>query len=423
MTETFWIAATAFTLIALAFVLYPVFFHRPKARMDADLRNQNLLAYKSRLREPDEEHEAGILDAESYEQLKDELAGSMLDDVPENEQPRQRLAGRRSALVVAILAVLLLPAGAYFSYERWGAMDRVEQYITMQEMGSSGDDQVARMSELADQLHARLANDPDNADGWAMLGQTYMRIERYQDAADAFKRLAAITEENREASAVAWGLSAQALYFKTEGEMTPEVVATIESARALDPNEVNSLGLLGISAFSQQNYREAIEYWQAIVDVAPDHPQIASIRGGIAEAYNRLGETPPEAEPAEPESPSAGVALRISLDEAFRDDVPGDTTLFVFARALGTAGGAPVAVARMTAGVLPVEIRLDDSYAMSPESTISSTEEVMIVARLSRSGSISPEAGDWQGQVQAEVRPPEAAGEPVELVISQQLTN
>src|SRR5690554_1345809 len=278
MTETFWIAATVFTLIALAFVLYPVFFHRPKARMDADLRNQNLLAYKSRLRELDEEHEAGILDAESYEQLKDELAGSMLDDMPENEQPRQRLAGRRSALVVAILAVLLLPAGAYFSYERWGAMDRVEQYITMQEMGSSGDDQVARMSELADQLHARLANDPDNADGWAMLGQTYMRIERYQDAADAFKRLAAITEENREASAVAWGLSAQALYFKTEGEMTPEVVATIESARALDPNEVNSLGLLGISAFSQQNYREAIEYWQAIVDVAPDHPQIASIR-------------------------------------------------------------------------------------------------------------------------------------------------
>src|SRR5690554_1086119 len=112
MTETFWIAATVFTLIALAFVLYPVFFHRPKARMDADLRNQNLLAYKSRLRELDEEHEAGILDAESYEQLKDELAGSMLDDVPENEQPRQRLAGRRSALVVAILAVLLLPAGA-----------------------------------------------------------------------------------------------------------------------------------------------------------------------------------------------------------------------------------------------------------------------------------------------------------------------
>src|SRR5690554_1410728 len=132
MTETFWIAATVFILIALAFVLYPVFFHRPKARMDADLRNQNLLAYKSRLKELDDEHEAGILDAEGYQQLKEELAGAMLDDVPENEQPRQRLAGRRSAMAVALLAVLLLPAGAYLGYQEWGAMDRVEQFITMQ---------------------------------------------------------------------------------------------------------------------------------------------------------------------------------------------------------------------------------------------------------------------------------------------------
>ena len=422
MTETFWIAATVFILIALAFVLYPVFFHRPKARMDADLRNQNLLAYKSRLKELDHEHEAGILDAEGYQQLKEELAGAMLDDVPENEQPRQRLAGRRSAMAVALLAVLLLPAGAYLGYQEWGAMDRVEQFITMQEMGASGnDDQTARMSALADQLRDRLEQDPENADGWAMLGQTYMRTERYEDAAEAFQRLAAITEQDRNASSVAWGLSAQALYFQSEGQMTPGVMAAIESARALNPNEVNSLGLLGINAFSQQNYREAIEYWETIVEVTPDHPQIASIRGGIAEAYNRLGETPPAAQAPEPAAPSAGVALRISLDDAFKDSVPGDTTLFVFARAKGTSGGAPVAVARMTAGVLPVDIRLDDSYAMSPEATISSAEEVVIVARLSRSGSINPQAGDWQGQVEAEVLPPEAGGEPVELVISQEL--
>ena len=422
MTETFWIAATVFILIALAFVLYPVFFHRPKARMDADLRNQNLLAYKSRLKELDDEHEAGILDAEGYQQLKEELAGAMLDDVPENEQPRQRLAGRRSAMAVALLAVLLLPAGAYLGYQEWGAMDRVEQFITMQEMGASGnDDQTARMSALADQLRDRLEQDPENADGWAMLGQTYMRTERYEDAAEAFQRLAAITEQDRNASSVAWGLSAQALYFQSEGQMTPGVMSAIESARALNPNEVNSLGLLGINAFSQQNYREAIEYWETIVEVTPDHPQIASIRGGIAEAYNRLGETPPAAQAPEPAAPSAGVALRISLDGAFKDSVPGDTTLFVFARAKGTSGGAPVAVARMTAGVLPVDIRLDDSYAMSPEATISSAEEVVIVARLSRSGSINPQAGDWQGQVEAEVLPPEADGEPVELVISQEL--
>ena len=39
MTDTFWIAGTVLILVALAFVLYPVFFHKPRARLEADLRN------------------------------------------------------------------------------------------------------------------------------------------------------------------------------------------------------------------------------------------------------------------------------------------------------------------------------------------------------------------------------------------------
>src|SRR5690554_93499 len=423
MTETFWIAAAVLILFALAFVLYPVFFHRPKSRIEADLRNQNLLAYRTRLKELDEEYEAGVLDQETYEQLKDELAGSMLDDVPENAVPEKRVPGRRSAMAVALLAILLMPAAAFYGYQNWGAMDKVEQYITMQEMNASGDDQAARMSGLADQLRERLEADPDNADGWAMLGRTYMQLERYREAASAYQRLADVVAEEPAAGAVAYGLSAQALFFDSEGQMTPDVQQAITDAQALNPEEVNSLGLLGIQAFSQQNYREAIEYWGKIAEVAPDHPQIASIRGGIAEAYTRLGETPPAEQGAQSTAPSAGVDLRVSLDDAFRDQVPADTTLFIFARAAGTSGGAPVAVARLSAGALPADIRLDDSYAMSPQSTISSAQEVVIVARLSRSGTINPQPGDWQGQVEAEVLSPDAGNQRVELVINQQLTN
>ncbi|WP_372965998.1 c-type cytochrome biogenesis protein CcmI [Marinobacter sp.] len=421
--ETFWIAAAVLILFALAFVLYPVFFHRPITRVETDIRNQNLLAYKSRLRELDVEFEAGALDRETYEQLKDELAGSMLDDVSEEPAPVKHVSGRRSAMAVALLAILLLPAGAFYAYEQWGSMGQVEQYITMQEMNASGDNQAARMAELADQLRDRLEADPDNIDGWAMLAQTYMRVERYRDAAKAYRRLAELVAEDPRSSAVAYGLSAQALFFETEGQMSPDVKQAISDALALDPNEVNSLGLLGIHAFGQQNYREAIEYWGKIADLAPDHPQIASIRGGIAEAYARLGETPP-AEPVPDKAvASAGVDLRVSVDSAFKDQVPADTTLFVFARPVGASGGAPVAVTRLTAGALPMDIRLDDSYAMSPEAAISAVDEVVIVARLSRSGSISPQPGDWQGEVKAAVLSPGAGSQPVELVINQQLTN
>lgn len=421
MTDTFWIAATVFILFALVFVLYPVFFHRPRARIETDLRNQNLLAYRSRLKELEREHESGILDDESFEQLKEELAGAMLDDVPENQAPEKRVPGRRSAIVVVLLALVLLPVGTYLGYERWGSMDQVEQFIAMQEMESSGGNQAARMAELAEQLRSRLEQNPDNAEGWAMLGQTYMRIERYQSADEAYQRLASVVEGNAEAQATALGLAAQARFFASQGQMTPEVREVVKAAQALNPDEVNSLGLEGIYAFGQENYREAIDSWERILEVAPDHPQAASIREGVAEAYRRLGETPPT--PQAPERvESEGVDLRISLAEDLKQQVDEDTTLFIFARPSGTSGGAPVAVARMTAGNLPADIRLDDNYAMSPQSAISGQDEVVVVARLSRSGSVNPQPGDLEGQVMADVTAP-GQGQPVQLVIDKQLAN
>jgi cytochrome c-type biogenesis protein CcmH len=304
-------------------------------------------------------------------------------------------------------------------------MEQLEQYLTMQEMSASDGEQVARVSELAEQLRTRLEANPDNADGWAMLGQTYMRIERYEDAARAFQRLASVVDEDPASSAVAHGLAAQALFFTTQGELTPEVRESIEAAQSLNPDEVNSLGLLGISAFSRQDYQAAIDYWERIVEVAPDHPQIASIRGGIDESYRRMGQQSPASEQAsEPEAAiGPGVSLRVSLDKELQDQVPADTALFIFARSAGTSQGAPVAVARLTAGALPADIRLDDRYAMSPETTISAEQDVVIIARLSRSGSVNPQPGDWQGRVEAQVLSSDAQGEPVQLVINQELTN
>ncbi|AXS82380.1 c-type cytochrome biogenesis protein CcmI [Marinobacter sp. Arc7-DN-1] len=422
MTQTFWIAATVLIIIALAFVLYPVFFHRTGTRKQTDLKNQNLMAYRSRMKELDREYEAGILDDENYHQLKEELAGAMLDDVPEDERPRPVISGRGSAMAVALVSILLVPAAAFYLYQQWGAMDGVEQFITMQEMGATDGARQAQMAELSEQLRERLEASPDNPEGWAMLGRTYMSLERYDDAAWAFRQLASTVKEDDRAESVAYGLAAQALFFGSQGAMTEEVTGAIEQARELNPDEVNVLGLLGINAFSQQNYREAIEYWERIETVAPDHPQIASIREGIREAYTRLGEKPPELA-AESEAAGTGVTVRVTLIEAFRDQVPAHTTLFLFARQAGAQQGPPLAVARLTADQLPAEIRLDDSYSMSPQARISDAEEVVITARLSRSGSVSAQPGDWQGSTDMPVAVGDGRGEPVAIVIDQQLTN
>lgn len=424
MTETFWIAATVLIILALAFVLYPVMFHRRGARQQTDLRNQNLMAYRSRMAELEKEHQAGIIDEESHRQLRDELAGAMLDDVPDNEAPAKTVPGRKAAMAVALISILVIPAATVLLYEEWGSMDSVEAFVAMQELGSSDDAREAQMKELAQQLRTRLEAGPENPDGWAMLGQTYMRLELYDDAAWAFRELADSVSSDDGSRAVALGLSAQAQFFRSQGAMTDEVTSAIEAARALNPDEVNSLGLLGIHSFSQGNYREAIDYWERIQTVAPDHPQLASIQGGIKEAYTRLGEQPPAMdEGIVSQAGGVGVSVRVTLDEAFQQDIPADTTLFLFARAANTQGGPPLAVVRLTAGALPVEIRLDDSHAMAPQAVISGVEEVVVTARLTRSGNINAQQGDWQGSTDSPVAVSEDQGSPIALVIDQQLIN
>jgi len=418
MTDTFWIASAFLIVLALAFILYPVLFHRPEKQARADLRNQNLLAYRTRMQELEREREAGVLDEDNYRLLKEELAGALLDDVPEQQAPAPRAGGdgRRSAMAVALLAILLLPAGVFLLYQQWGSMDQVQQFAAIQEMRSAGAADGARMVALAEELRARLEASPDNPDGWAMLGRTYMRLEQYRDAVAAFRRLADNVAGNDNARAVALGLAAQALFFDSQGEMTPELTRTIAEAQALNPDEVNSLGLLGIHAFSSERYRDAIGYWERIVTIAPDHPQIEAIRGGIAEAYRRLGEEPPAA------VTGPGVSVRLSLSDDLAGEVPPETTLFVFARAADNPSGPPLAVARLTAADLPTTVRLDDRMAMSPELAISSAREVVVTARLSRSGGVIPSAGDWQGQLEAPVAV-SADPEPVSLVIDRQLGN
>src|SRR5680860_1500304 len=175
MTETFWIAATVLIILALAFVLYPVIFHRRDTRQQTDLRNQNLMAYRSRMGELEKEHHAGIIDEVTYLQLQDELAGAMLDDVPENETPVKTVPGGKAALAVGLLSILLIPAATVLLYEEWGSMDSVEAFVAMQELGSSDGARAAQMDELTQQLRSRLEASPDNPDGWATVSYTHLR--------------------------------------------------------------------------------------------------------------------------------------------------------------------------------------------------------------------------------------------------------
>ena len=88
------------------------------------------------------------------------------------------------------------------------------------------------------------------------------------------------------------------------------------------------------------------------------------------------------------------------IDPAVAAGVDGETTVFIFARAVN-GPRMPLAMVRTQVKDLPLEFTLDDSSAMMPQMSLSSFGQVDVVARVSHSGNATPASGDLEGQVKA----------------------
>lgn len=377
----FWLAAGLLLLVALAFLLIPVLRGR-KAQAEEDRTALNVALYQERLAELQAQHEAGTLTEAQLEAGRAEAARELLADTEGAAADRSARLGR----ALPLLAALLVPALGLGLYAHWGSSDKVQLAREMRE-------QPRTIEEMTARLEKAVQAQPDSAEGWYFLGRTYMAQERPVDAAKAYERAVQIAGRQPELL----GQWAQALYFASQKRFTPEVQALTEDALKSDPNEVTSLGLLGIAGFEEGRFKDAIGYWERLIAVLPqDDPSRAALQGGIDRARERLaenGETLPERETLTKSMPQ--LKVRVDLAAALKDKVqPGDT-VFIFARA-AEGPPMPLAVKRLTVKDLPAEVVLSDADAMMPQLKISNFPQVQLVARVSREG--NAKSGEWIGR-------------------------
>lgn len=438
----FWLVSLVLVVFALGFVVYPLVRTRQK-RVALDRRAQNIAVFKDRLAEITAEKQAGVISDEQYQQLKTELEEGLITDVEGLDDEcliqQQHSAKINSPLVWVVTGVLMLgiPLVSYGLYSKWGALDGVAQY---REWGNSvpavsnGMPQQ-NIEELLTALRDKLEANPDNADGWFMLARSSMNLEKYDQASYAFMRMADLLEKQQQDPSAIYGLAAQALFFAEQGQMTEQVKEILDRAFAINPDETNGLGLLGIAAFEDRRYEDAIKYWSRILDVEPDNPSRDAIIAGIEKAKVALGLTSqfemPQANPVSQNSDApvvaedkinsdenaADVKVLVELDPSLQEVVSPNDTLFIFAKAL-SGPPLPLAVSRKTVADLPILVNLNDEMAMGPMAKISSVAEVSVVARITKGGQPTAKAGDLEGAVS-----PVAVGsnEVVRILINKQI--
>ncbi|PZW71101.1 cytochrome c-type biogenesis protein CcmH [Pseudomonas sp. URMO17WK12:I1] len=377
----FWLSAGLLCLVAVSFLLIPLLRGR-KVQAEEDRTALNVTLYQERLRELEQQHQAGTLDGVQLQAARDEAARELLADTEGSDVRQARRLGR----VVPLLAVVLVPVLAVLLYLQWGAIDKVEQAHTFAGEPHSIEEMTARLEQA-------VQNNPESAEGWYFLGRSYMAEQRAADAARAFGQ--AVKVAGREPELL--GQWAQALYFAAGKQWGPQLDALTSEALKTDPEEVTSLGLLGIAAYEEQRFADAIGYWQRLVAVLPEgDPSRQAIAGGIERARQEMGSQAEDSAAAQSQA-SAGLHVRVELAPALRDKVqPGDA-VFVFARA-ASGPPMPLAAKRLTVANLPAEVSLSDSDAMMPQLKLSAFEQVQLVARISRAG--DAKNGEWIGQGQ-----------------------
>jgi len=384
MTD-FWLAAGLLLLVALSFLLIPVLRGR-RAQLEEDRTALNVALYQERVAELTAQQAAGVLDDAQLAKGRDEAARELLSDT-ENAEP-QRLG--RLGKPLPLLAAVLVPLMGLGLYLHFGASEQVELTQQFAKAPQS-------MEEITARLERAVEMQPDSAEGLYFLGRAYMAQERPADAAKVFERAANLAGRQPELL----GQWAQALYFANGKQWNEQLQALTDEALKADPNEVTSLGLLGIAAFESEHFQQAIDYWNRLLAQLPEgDASRAALQGGIARAQDKLkaGEGNVAQAPATaPAVATTGARLkvRVELAAALKDKVKPDDTVFIFARA-SSGPPMPLAAKRVTVAQLPIEVELGDSDAMMPSMKLSSFPEVQLVARVSRAG--QPTQGEWIGQ-------------------------
>lgn len=423
LTITFWLICAAMLLLGVLFVVVPLW--RGKVNNNEVLRDAaNLDILRDQSSEMTADLNNDLLTQAAFEEGQQELQARLLSEV----KPTQAAitAPRNPAKVLAMVLAVLIPVASVGLYYKLGRLDALlpapkEQISTTEGSG------IIRSETALEALEKKLASTPDTPekiDGWLQLGRSYAELKRYADAVRAYEHLAKLAPNESQM----WTEYADAYAMNKGQTLVGEPTKFLDKALALDPKNTTALALSGSAAMERGDYVAAITHWQDLVNLLPaDYPDVQMIKDGIKSAREYLAMQPdgkaklaklptlPEAERVVP-NPQAAVSGKVSLSPALLSKVSPDDTVFILARA-ATGPKMPLAVLRKQVKDLPLTFTLDDSMAMQPQLKLSGFDQIVVVARVSKSGTPMATSGDLEGMT-AEIKP---GTKGLNIVIDQQV--
>ena len=377
----------ALIVIALFLVNLPLLKHSVpnEDSLTDDREAQNLEATRQQIKDIEKDVEYDLIADDQLSAIRTEAEDTLFLEMQARGEPVHAHKSVRFQRLTALVLSLFIPAFALLIYLSVGNPGALVETVTEESQPS--------MEQLISKLEQRLADNPRDEEGWLVLAQTNMMMQRFDQAASAMEKLYQLNSESPDVLA----RYADTLTMANNGRFTSKANQLIEKALSLDPSHVHGLWLAGVQAFQAENFDLAIKLFQKAKMNISDPENLVQIDELIKSAQEKGGDKSGEKVDVENSPPSVTIKVKVALSEKLRQSVNADQTLFVFAKA-ANGPPMPLAVAKLRASELPIEVSLDDSMAMMPDLKLSAFDQVIISARISNSDNPQAQSGDLQGE-------------------------
>ena len=402
MNVSFWGAMLLLLLVAIVITIFPLL--RIRQSRSLAYKTSNIQLHEEKLNELNLDLQEDRIDQAAYKIARQELDRELLIDTPVESKETAALHYTTEAKkhpVLALTIAVFLPALSLLVYMQLGMHADAEQEAAA--TATAAEKTMPSVDEMVAKLEKYLQENKGELKDWVMLGRSYKHLGRYGEAANAF---AAASELEQSPQLMLEHAEVVALM---NGQKFNEQARELAlKALALAPDNVNALWFSGVAEFQFANYRESIKYLSQLSSVAAQDPEVdRSIRFYISQAREQLiaaGEpvaTMDELLPPVKAAPVANlVSIKVKIDVSAeaRQNFTDTDVVFVYAKAL-KGPKMPLAAQRLTLADLPATVVLDDSMAMVEGMSLSAFKQVLVSARVTKTGAAIAQSGDYIGQV------------------------
>ena len=427
MNITFWALTSMMLLLAIGLLVYPLLKIRQLSSIA--YKESNLKINEEKVKELDLDLEEGRIDQQFYRVAREELDRELLIDIPDVSKENAALhytkaASKHPALALGIsVFVPMLALLLYLDLGMHSASD--ETFVAAQQSSvatqQSSSTKQPSIEEMTRKLEAKIEKEGGTVQEWIMLGRSHKYLGNNQQAANAF----AVALEQDTENAQLMLERAEVLALTNNRVFTEDARALVLKAYELDPENPNALWFIGVAEFQQGNHRQAITHLakllpmaggeedvmksivtivaqsrQALVDAGEDVPELEEILGIEQMKADAQAAEAATTTPATAAASSTATALSVAVDvsDSVRAKFKESDVVFVYAKAK-QGPRMPLAVARLTLAALPSTVTLDDSMAMVEGMNLSAFDQLVVSARVTRTGSAIAQSGDYIGQL------------------------